>query len=269
MMKSKIVGFALLAIFLFPAAFQLKAEGISVDAGLTPAQDRIIVRLQYRNLIRTMDGNDLVMHMIPLVVAYGLSPDITLMMRNGFRAVGTNETMMPMENQWMDPFFMGKVKLFRRNTRTYTLGLAGFAGTSFPVLGGSISKSYSPVLGVNASYRVGYWSFDLNNAFEWIGYSTAEKQAEDKQYQLNLAISRNFLLEKFDDLVFAPVQEFSFVRSSPETGGAQSFGFISPGFQIVSPHIKFEGLYQIPVNPSGTAGLKNGSRLILGMRFMF
>jgi hypothetical protein len=73
------------------------------------------------------------------------------MMRNGFRAVGTNETMMPMENQWMNPFLMGKVKLFRRNTRTSTLGLAGFAGTSFPVLGSSISKSYSPVLGVNAS----------------------------------------------------------------------------------------------------------------------
>jgi len=48
-------------------------------------------------------------------------------------------------------------------------------------------------------------------------------------------------------LVFAPVQEFSFVRSSPETGGTQSFGFISPGFQIVSPHVKFEGLYQIAV----------------------
>jgi hypothetical protein len=116
---------------------------------------------------------------------------------------------------------------------------------------------------------VGYWSFDLNNAFEWVGYSTAEKQAEDKQYQLNLAISRNFFLKKIDNLVFAPVQEFSFARNNPASGEASSFGFISPGFQIVSPHIKFEALYQVPVNPSGTAGFKNGSRLILGLRFMF
>lgn len=100
-----------------------------------------------------MNGNDLVMHMMPVVVAYGLSPDVTLMMRNGYRAIGTNETIMSMDNQWMDPFLMGKVKLYRHNARTYTVGVAGFAGTTFPVLKSSTSKTYSHVLGINASYR--------------------------------------------------------------------------------------------------------------------
>lgn len=107
-MKNKIQGFVLFFALLIFVAPKTNAEGISVDAGLTPAQVRIIVRMQYRNII-----NKMVMHMIPLVAAYGLSPEITLMMRNGYRAVGTNETMMEMDNQWMDPFFMGKVKLFR------------------------------------------------------------------------------------------------------------------------------------------------------------
>nr|MBD3623361.1 hypothetical protein [Sunxiuqinia sp.] len=72
------------------------------------------------------------MHMMP-VVAYGLTPHITVMFRNIYRVVVTNETMMEMDNRWMDPFLMGKVELYRRNTRVYSLGVAGFAGTTFPV----------------------------------------------------------------------------------------------------------------------------------------
>ncbi len=267
-MKNKLLIVTLLVTFLLPVAFNLKAEGISVDAGLTPAQDRIIVRMQYRNIINFMGDNRMVMHMMPVLVAYGLSPDITLMMRNGYRAVGENETMMEMESQWMDPFLMGKVKLYRLNARNYTIGVAGFAGSSFPVWSSSEEKTYSPVVGLNASFRPGLWSFDLNNAYEWVNYHAGEKQSETRQMQLNLAISRNIILPGIDNWIFAPVQEFSLVRNNPASGESHSFGFISPGFQFVSPHVKFEGLYQIPINSSKTA-LDYGGRLIVGLRFMF
>lgn len=267
-MMNKLLFVTLLLAFLLPLAFNSKAEGISVDAGLTPGQDRIIVRMQYRNIINKMGDNRMVMHMMPVVVAYGLSPDITLMMRNGYRAVGENETMMEMESQWMDPFLMGKVKLYRHNARNYVIGVAGFAGSTFPGWSSSEEKTYSPVVGINASYRPGLWSFDLNNAYEWVNYHAGEKQSETRQMQLNLAISRNLILPEFNNLVIAPVQEFSFVRNNPLTGESGSFGFISPGFQIISPHIKFEGLYQIAIN-SSQPGMKNGNRLILGLRFMF
>ena len=267
-MKNKFLGFALLAAFLFSATWQTKAEGISVDAGLTPAQDRIVVRLQYRNMLNRMGGNDMVMHMMPVVLVYGLSSDVTVMLRNVYRAVGTNETMIEMNNRWMDPFLMGKVKLYRHNTRAYSLGVAGFAGTTFPVLNSSLSKTYSPVLGLNASYRPGLWSFDLNNAYEWVNFNTEENQSSARQLQLNLAVSRNIILPGIENWVLAPVQEFSFVNNNPTSGESSSFGFISPGFQLVSPHVKFEGLYQIAIN-SSQAGMKNGNRLILGLRFMF
>ena len=268
-MKNNFTKATLLTALLFSVTLNLKAEGISVDAGLTPGQDRIVVRLQYRNILNQMGGNDIVMHMMPVVVAYGLSPDITLMMRNIYRTVGTNETMMDMDNRWMDPFLMGKVKLYRRNTRVYSLGVAGFAGTTFPLWNNSLAKSYSPVLGLNASFRPGLWSFDLNNAYEWVDYNTGENQPAARQLQVNLAVSRNILLPGIENWVLSPVQEFSFARNNPASGESNSYGFISPGFQLVSPHVKFETLYQIAVNSSQTEGIKNGNRLILGLRFMF
>jgi len=267
-MKNKYLSFILLAAFLFSAAWQTKAEGISVDAGLTPAQDRIVVRLQYRNILNQMGDNDLVMHMMPVVVVYGLSSDVTVMLRNIYRAVGTNETMMEMDNRWMDPFLMGKVKLYRHNARTYTVGVAGFAGTTFPILNSSVSKTYSPVLGINASYRPGLWSFDLNNAYEWVNYNTEENQSAARQLQINLAVSRNILLPGIENWILAPVQEFSFVRDNPTSGESNFFGFVSPGFQLVSPHMKFEALYQFAVDSSQPTGAPIGNRLILGFRFM-
>ena len=241
-MKNKLFSIVFLTAVLSTVSIPAKSEGISVDAGLTPAQDRIIIRTQYRNIINTMGNEKMVMHMMPVVVVYGLSSDVTVMLRNVYRAAGTNETMMEMDNRWMDPFLMGKVKLYRHNTRAYSLGVAGFAGTTFPILNKSVSKTYSPVIGVNASFRPGLWSFDLNNAYEWVNYNTEESQSAARQLQVNLAVSRNILLPGIENWVLAPVQEFSFARNNPATGESSSFGFISPGFQLVSPHVKFEGL---------------------------
>ncbi len=269
-MKNKSYRILLLIALFFSFLLNSRAEGISVDAGLTPGQDRIIVRLQYRTIFNQMGSNDLIMHMFPVVVAYGLTPDITIMMRNMYRKAGTNETMMEMNNRWLDPFLMGKVKLYRYNAPTYTIGFAGFAGTTFPILGSSASKTYSPVIGLNASYRPGLWSFDLNNAYEWMNYNTQESRSTAKQLQVNLAVSRNILLPGTDKWVLAPVQEFSYLNYNSTSGeDSNSYIFISPGFQIVSPNVKIEGLYQIAVNSSKNIGITNGNRIIAGIRFMF
>ena len=58
------------------------AAGISVDAGLTPAEDRWIVRTQMRYMQREDDPTPMDREMdtyaFPLVVAYGLRSDLTL-----------------------------------------------------------------------------------------------------------------------------------------------------------------------------------------------
>ncbi len=268
-MKNKVFRFILLTVIFMTLGFQSMAEGISVNAGLTPAQDRIIVRLQYRNIINRMGGNEIRMHMMPLVVAYGLTPDVTVMVRNAYRNVVSNETMMNMDNRFMDPFLMGKMKLFRRNTRHYSLGVAGFVGSTLPVLKKSAANTFSPVIGVNASFRPGLWSFDLNNAYEWANYNTKYKEAAEGVFQMNLAISRNILLPGQENWILSPVQEFSLIRNNPAIGESNISGYVSPGLQFVSPHLKIEGLYQIAINNSQSEGLQAGNRVIIGLRFMF
>ena len=90
-----------------------------------------------------------------------------------------------------------------------------------------------------------------------------------QQLQLNLAISRNVILPGIENRVLAPVQEFSFVNDNPISAESSSYGFIPLGFQDVSPHVKFEGLYQIAVNSSQTGGVKSSNRLVIGLRFLF
>lgn len=267
-MKNKInVLFLLIALVQINTS-KLLAEGISVDAGLTPAQDRIIIRMQYRNLSNKVGDNKIVMNLFPIVFAYGLTSDITILMRNIYRDVGINETMMPKGDQWIDPFFMGKVKLYRRNTKNFTWGLAGLFGSSLPIFKSSLQNTYNPIVGLNISFRRKLWSFDLNNIYEWMNYNSKNKQAEARQFQINLAISHNIILRKLNDLVIAPVQEFSFVKNNPLANQAHTFGFISSGCQIISPHFKFECLYQISVDSSNKSDLKNGNRLIMGIRLL-
>ena len=82
-----------------------------------------------------------------------------------------------------------------------------------------------------------------------------------QQLQLNLAISRNVILPGIENWVLAPVKEFSFVNDNPISAESSSYGFIPLGFQDVSPHVKFEGLYQIAVNSSQTGGVKSSNKI--------
>ncbi|MHC4131880.1 MAG: hypothetical protein ACYSR3_07815, partial [Planctomycetota bacterium] len=65
------------------------AAGISVDAGLTPPEDRWIIRTQMRYMQREDDPTPMDREMdtyaFPLVVAYGLRSDFTLLVRQTFK----------------------------------------------------------------------------------------------------------------------------------------------------------------------------------------
>ncbi len=61
------------------------AAGISVDAGLTPPEDRWIFRTQLRYMHRkddpTVMNRKMDTYTVPIVIAYGLWPELTLMAR--------------------------------------------------------------------------------------------------------------------------------------------------------------------------------------------
>ncbi|MEX0980509.1 MAG: hypothetical protein WDZ47_00335, partial [Bacteroidales bacterium] len=74
---------ALICAALFiSAVLESSGQGISVDAGLTPAQNRIIVRSQFRSMTMSNDMMTASTQMFPVVFAYGLRPGITVMARN-------------------------------------------------------------------------------------------------------------------------------------------------------------------------------------------
>ena len=119
----------LVLVLILIAATETLAVGISIDAGLTPPEGRWILRTQVRAMSReapdgTVDAN-MDRLMVPFVVVYGLRPQLTLGLRQivEFRSMtmNGNETS---ESGLTDLYFFAKYKVFRVNTRSYTLGIA-------------------------------------------------------------------------------------------------------------------------------------------------
>ena len=105
-------GFRFIVILVLFTSFSLQAGGISVDAGLTPGQDKWMIRTQYRfmemeNPMMTMQN-----HMVPMVLAYGVSSNFTLMFRSVYvnRIVKMNKNV---QNDGLnDAYFLLKLKVF-------------------------------------------------------------------------------------------------------------------------------------------------------------
>ncbi|MHC4891504.1 MAG: transporter, partial [Planctomycetota bacterium] len=114
-----------------------KAAGISVDAGLTPPEDRWIFRTQMRYMQRkddpTLMDRKMSTYAFPIVLAYGLRPDLTLMVRQTVKREEMSMAGSSNKDTGLgDLFVLGKYKLYRRNTRKYTFGIASTLGLEFP-----------------------------------------------------------------------------------------------------------------------------------------
>lgn len=113
------------------------AGGISVDAGLTPAQDRWMLRTQVRYMHRSEDpspmGREMSSFAFPVVLAYGFKPNLTLVVR---QIVMHREMSMMSTTERStglgDLFVLAKYKAYRRNTSRYTLGIAPTLGLQLP-----------------------------------------------------------------------------------------------------------------------------------------
>ncbi|GEM_PF-1258448 len=73
---------------------------------------------------------------------------------------------------------------------------------------------------------------DLNNAYEWLNYNIKESNSSARQLQINLAISRNVIIQGLGNWVLAPVQEFSFIRNNPNGGNPVLLDLFPPVFNL-------------------------------------
>lgn len=261
------------------------AAGISVDAGLTPPEDRWIIRTQFRSMSRKDDPTPMDRKMdtyaVPMIVAYGVRPDLTVMARQRVKHREMSMSGSTSRDTGLDDFFvLGKYKLYRRNTRESTFGVASTLGLDFPTGDDDFSsETWDLQPGLFSSWRNGPWASDVNIAYKWNGFADKGKGGVDpgNEFSIDLAIAHQFSIAKRADLSLTPVLEFNYEHTSPDklsgsevSNTGESLFFVSPGIKFTNSSFILEVLLQFPVQQDQEGSqLKQGTRLIVGTRFMF
>lgn len=282
----KITATLLITLIIITAISQIAAaSGISVDSGLTPPEDRWIVRTQFRSMRRengeTAMNRKMEKFKVPLVIAYGYRPDLTLMVRQtttfeNMQMSGTTNRESGLE----DLFLLAKYKLYRKNTPDYSFGLAPTLALEVPTgTNGFSSHTWDIQPGMFASWRSGPWSTDFNLAYKWNGFADRgiDNLNPGNKLAADLAFGHQFSINNSSDNSLTPLVEFSYSRTLPDRrdnsnidNTGQSLFFISPGIKLTMSSFILEALIQIPVwqDQEGNQ-LDQETRLIVGTRIMF
>lgn len=262
----------------------IRAGGISVDAGLTPPQDRWIIRAQMRYVEMGNDPTDMNRSMrtyaFPLVLAYGIHSDFALMVRQAVMHVEMDSDMSSSEETGFgDLFVLGKYEIYRKNTRDYTFGLAPTLGFEFPTGEEPFtSDTWDIYAGCFASWRKGPSAMDFNAAYKWNSFIPHEDDINPgDEMTMDTAFAYQFGLGEKAKASLAPVLEFSY-RSVlpnridgddvPDTGG--EYFYISPGIKLSTSSLIIEGLVQFPVWKKLKGDqLEPEKTILIGARIMF
>lgn len=271
------------AAVMIPA--KASAAGISVDAGLTPAEGRWILRTQMRYMQRDDDptpmDRSMKVYMANTALAYGLRRNLTLMLR---QAVVRREMVMgdatSTDTGLADLFVMTKYRAYRLNTPEQTLGLATTLGVGLPTGGDAFtSGTWNMMAGLYTSWRRDAWASDLNLAYAWRGLAGEGSRDGDPgdEVSLDWALAHQFSIGETADVSLTPVLEFSYKhvlpdrsedRYTPNTG--ETVIHLSPGVKFTRSSFILEVLAQIPVwQEQEGSQLERDAGMLVGTRFMF
>lgn len=262
-----------LLCLLFPPAL-LFSGGISIDAGLTPAQDRWIFRTQYRYMAMNNANMTSINQMIPFVLAYGITSDITVMVRSMYVFRKTEMNTTKRYKGFDDIFLLTKFKVYRKNTANYIFGIAPFIASNIPVGISNISdRTWNPQVGLSISFKPRFWSVDLMVYYTKNDLTEKNATGFNDELSYNIAFSGIIPIGNSSELAFSPVLEITYnteIKTHNKDNPVQSVLFTSPGFQFIRSSIVLEALYQIPIYQEvGESNMKSKPRIIVGIRFMF
>lgn len=261
------------------------AAGISIDAGLTPAEDRWILRTQGMYMQRKSDptlmDRKMSDYVFRTVLAYGLRPDLTVMVRQTaqYRKMSMAGSITR-DAGLGDLFIMAKYGIFRRNTRNSTFGIASTLGLELPTGADAFtSQTWDIKPGLYTSWRSGPWATDFSAAYKWNGFADRGKGGVNPGNELSLdwALAYQISIADRADISLTPVLELSYINILPDqlhghdvTSTGESVLYLSPGLKYTKSSFILEALLQIPIRQSqrGTQ-LERGPRLLLGSRWMF
>jgi hypothetical protein len=261
------------------------AAGISVDAGLTPAKDRWIVRTMLRGMTRDDDPTAMDRKMEMLVwnnvLAYGLQPNLTLILKQPVKRREITMAGSSNSNSGIgDLALLAKYRLVRRNTRETTFGLAGTLELSVPTGADEFtSDTWDVQPGVYGSFRRGLWATDFSAAYKLNGF--AGERDDDleigDELSLDWAAARQFLVGGSANTTIAPVLELSYRNTTANELSGQSLAnsgedvlYLSPGVKYTRSSLILEALVQVPVwQDQNGAQVDRGTGFLLGLRKMF
>ncbi len=263
----------------------VSAAGISVDAGLTPAEDRWILRTQLRYMQRDDDPTSMSLKMdrytLNTVLAYGLRRNLTLMLKQPIvyqemsMAVSTSE-----DTGLADLTLLAKYGIYRRNTPEYTFGVATTLGLGLPTGADAFtSETWNVKPGLYISWRRGPWASDFNISYAWNGFADKSSRGINPgdKLSLDLALAHQFSIGEKADVSLAPVLELSYKNISSDrlqgynvSNTGESVLYLSPGIKFTKSSFILEALAQIPVRQEQEGfQLKRSISIIVGTRFMF
>ncbi|MBC8376886.1 MAG: hypothetical protein H8E26_12635 [FCB group bacterium] len=281
--KTKQYSYYWLLLGIFILAGESSAGGISVDAGLTPAENRWMIRVQSRQMGATSQPStptrQMKMQAKVFMAAYGLRPNVTLIGMQGL--MNREMTMMGAVNEssgLADLNLLIKYLIHRTNTRHQTLGIAATTKFTLPTGEDGFSDDYwSFTPGVYLSLRRGTWAMDASTTFRIQDiFSQQDAMNSGWEYTLDGAIARQLPLDGLKNIALAPVFEINLLidqgdqSSSAEVSDAESVVFLSPGFKYTYGSLILESLVQVPIwEKIPTTSLEKDTRWRIGFRFMF
>jgi len=282
---SRTVRIVLGMSFAITACTTAMGGGITADVGLTPPLDRWIFRTQVRYVERDDDptgmGREMQMYAVPVVLAYGLRPNVTVIARQ----IAFHRRMdMPLVDAEVtglgDFMLMTKWRALRVNRRDYILGIAPVLGVEAPTGDDDFgSDTWDALTGAFLTARRGPLGADLNveyvlNAIDDRGGGATRP---GDALTANLALSYQFTLDRDATLSLWPVLELTYtdVESDRRNGGgvADSGGHLltaAPGVKFARQSFMLEALVQLPVSEDLNGNqLDRGIGMLAGLRYLF
>lgn len=259
------------------------ATGITADVGLTPPLDRWIFRSQLRYLERQEDsspnGQEMEMYMMPVVVAYGLRPELTVIARQPFLH---REMAMPMGNMndtgYGDFSLITKYRMFRVNRPEYILGIAPILGLECPTGDDDFgSDTWDLLTGVFVSGRTGPSGVDLNLEYKLNGLGDRGGDLPGDELTTTVALAYQFTLNDDATMSLWPVLEISHTYTEPDRqsghttpNSGEEILLLSPGLKFARQSFMLELLVQFPVHQDQRGNqMERGIGGLIGVRYMF
>ncbi len=258
----------------------LMASGISIDAGLTPAKNRFMMRAQWRTFERSNSQRSMDMNAFVGVLAYGLRRDVTIMVKQAYMLRNMSMPGMTIrDNGFADIGLLMKYKLYRENTATRIFGLASTIEVQAPSGQSPFSApGWDLKPGLYSSLRLGRWAMDATVSYSWksiIASANPEYKSGD-ELNIDWALALQIPMGSSGFASLAPVLENSIIqrfngdRNGETVQDGELIWFLSPGIKYTISSFIIEGLYRLPVyQTQNGSGLEQGSFAILGMRYMF